>query len=143
MNKGGLGVGSASMVLVFAVLSLTIFSLITFVVAGNDRALVEAQSELVVGYYNADSAAERILAELLDADSIPQELLGTNIGRAWNEERQLETIYFFYPINEIKALYVNVVIEDKTFDILSWRMYSTDEWVFDDRLPVWQGDFEG
>lgn len=140
MNKGGLGVGSASIVLVFAILSLTIFSLITFVVAANDKSLIEAQSELVIGYYTADSAAERILAELLDMESIPETVSGVGIGRAWNDERQLDSIYFFYPINDIMALYVNVVIEEYSFDILSWRMYSTDEWAADESVPIWQGD---
>jgi len=139
MNKGGLGGGSASIILVFAVLSLTIFSLITYVVAGNDNALAQAQSDLIVAYYEADSAAEKILAELLDMDTIPGTVAGVSIGRQWIDERQSEAVYFFYPINNIKALYVNVVIEEETFDILSWRMYSIDEWILDETLPVWQG----
>jgi len=139
MNKGGLGVGSASIILIFAVLSLTIFSLITFVVAKNDRTLVEAQSELVVSYYEADSAAEKILVELLDMDLLPKSINGVDIGKVWNEERQSESIYFFYSINETKKLFVNVIIDEDTFDILSWRMYNIDEWVYDDRLPVWTG----
>jgi len=43
MGKSGIGVGSASIVLVFAILCLTIFSLITYVVAGNEKALVDAK----------------------------------------------------------------------------------------------------
>jgi len=140
MNKGGLGVGSASIILVFAVLSLTIFSLITFVVSENDRALVEAQSNMVVAYYRADSAAERIVAEILDMDSIPETVQNINIVTHWDYERQAESARFLYPINDISALYIHLVLREETFDILSWRMYSIDDWIVDDSLPVWQGD---
>ena len=140
MNKGGLGVGSASIILIFAVLSLTIFSLITFVVAQNDRALVQAQSELVVSYYEADSAAEKIIAELLDASVFPNSVDGIEVGRMWDEERQSESIFFFCQINETKKLFVDVIIGEDTFDILSWSMYNIDAWVCEDRLPVWTGE---
>ena len=140
MNKGGLGVGSASIILIFAVLSLTIFSLITFVVAQNDIALVQAQSELVVSYYEADSVAEKVLAELLDAGVLPNSVNGVDIGRMWNEERQSESIFFFCRINETKKLFVDVIVEEDTIDILSWSMYNIDEWVCEDRLPVWTGE---
>jgi len=139
MNKGGLGVGSASIILVFAVLSLTIFSLITFVVSENDRALIEARSNMVVAYYRADSAAERIVAEILDMDSIPETVHNIDIVTHWDYERQLESVRFLYPISDINALYIHLVLREETFDILSWRMYSIDDWVFDDSLPVWQG----
>ena len=140
MGKSGIGVGSASIVLVFAVLCLTVFSLITYVVAGNDRSLVEAKVSLVSGYYEADALAERILLELLAADEIPQATHGINIYTRWNEDLNLETIYFFCKISEIKALYGNLILRDDSFDILTWRMYDTDEWEFDNSINVWPGE---
>ena len=64
-NGSGMGVGSASIILVFAVLCLTVFSLITFVVAKNNKALVDTQAQLVVGYYTADAQADKIFAQFL------------------------------------------------------------------------------
>ena len=140
MNKSGIGVGSASIVLVFAVLCLTIFSLITYVVAGNEKALTDAKAELVTGYYEADAAAELILAEILNADSIPEKVQGVGIYSGWDEKLGAETTYFHYPVSDIKALYVNVLIRDDSFDILSWRMYDTDDWEIDDSVNVWTGE---
>jgi len=140
MGKGGIGVGSASIVLVFAVLCLTIFSLITFVVAGNDKALVDAKVHLVSGYYEADALAEQILVDILKADAVPETIRGVDIYSEWNEELETDTTYFFCSVSDIKALYVNFVIRDDSFDILSWRMWDTDEWEFDDSLNVWSGD---
>ena len=140
MNKSGIGVGSASIVLVFAVLCLTIFSLITYVVAGNEKSLTDAKAELVTGYYEADAAAELILAEIIAADTTPETVRGVSIYTGWDEKLGAETTYFHYSISGIKALYVNILLHDDSFDILSWRMYDTDEWEIDDSINVWTGE---
>jgi len=140
MNKSGVGVGSASIVLVFAVLCLTIFSLITFVVAGNDKALVDAKVNLVSGYYEADVLAEEILLNLLASDVIPDEVSGVKIHTGIDNDLGVETVYFFCEISDIKALYVNLLMRGNSYEILSWRMYDTDDWVFDSSMNVWAGD---
>ena len=142
MNKSGIGVGSASIVLVFAVLCLTIFSLITYVIAGNDRALVDAKVRLSTGYYEADILAEQILMDILTADVVPATSRGVDIQTKWDEDLGIETTYFFCPINEIKSLYVNLALRGDSFDILSWRMYDTDNWMIDDSINVWSGEFD-
>jgi len=142
MNRSGIGVGSASIILVFAVLCLTIFSLITFVVAGNEKSLVEARVELVTGYYAADALAEQIISDILAADAIPESVRGVNIYTGWDDKLGAETTYFFCYISDIKALYVNIAVHDDSFDILNWRLYGTDEWEFNDSINVWTGDFE-
>jgi len=140
MKKGGIGVGSASIVLVFAVLCLTVFSLITYIVAGNDKALVDTEAALVVGYYEADALAERIVSDIIEADGIPAEVRGIEINSYWDMDADAEIAYFYCPISEHKSLYVRLVIHYDSYDILSWRMYDTDEWVFDDNIDVWQGE---
>jgi len=139
MGKSGVGVGSASIVLVFAVLCLTVFSLITYVVAGNDKALVDAKVSLVAGYYEADALAELILAELLAADETPKSVRGVDIFTEFDETLNAERTYFFCHISDIKALFVNLILYDDSYDILSWRMYDTDEWEFDSSINVWPG----
>ena len=140
MSKSGIGVGSASIVLMFAVLCLTIFSLITLVVANNERSIVNAKVGLVTGYYEADALAEQILVDLIKADTLPSSLHGVEIHTRWNEELGVDTTYFNCPVSAIKALHVSLVIRDDSFDILSWRMQDTDIWTFDDSINVWSGD---
>jgi len=140
MGKGGVGVGSASIVLVFAVLCLTIFSLITYVVAGNDKALVDAKVGLVTGYYEADALAELILADLLVADEVPHSIRGVDINTYFDDNYGVEMTYFLCHVSDIKALFVNLVLREDSFDILSWRMYDTDEWEFDNSINVWPGE---
>ena len=136
-NKGGIGVGSASIVLVFAVLCLTVFSLITYVVASNDKALVTAEVQLVTGFYEADALSERITAEILEADYIPASVQGIDIEHYWDMYMDAEVVEFTTPVSDKKALYVRLAVRGDSHDVLNWRMYDTDEWDFNDRLNVW------
>jgi len=143
MNKGGIGAGSASIVLVFAVLCLTIFSLITFIVAENGKALVDAEARFVVGYYNADAQAERIVAELLKTDTIPPAINGVEIttedGLSQGFGPETEVVSFSCEIPKSSmVLFVRLIINnDRTYEILSWKMQDTAYWDTDVFLDLW------
>jgi len=139
MKKGGIGIGSASIMLVFVVLCLAVFTLIAYVVADYDKALVDTEKELVTGYYEADALAEIILAEIIESDEIPSTVRGINIVTYLDSELDTVVAYYLCPISELKALHVRLAVREDSYDILSWRMIDTDEWVFDDRLRVWSG----
>lgn len=128
------GTGSTLIVLVFSVLCLTIFSLISLSAANIDKAMADAKVQMVEGYYKADLRAELILAEILEADALPTsieeiDILPIDGGAA-----------FACPISDNKELYVEIAITVDSYDIITWRMRDTDEWNTDDKLPVWGGD---
>lgn len=52
----GIHVGSASIVMIFAVLCLTVFSTLSFVTANHERKLAEKSTLAVQQYYAADCA---------------------------------------------------------------------------------------
>ena len=147
MNKsdggGGVGIGSASIVLVFAVLCLTVFSLITLIVAVNDKNLVDAEAKLVEGYYEADRLAEQVAAEIrgiITAGGTPDNVRGIDVQSGLDWDLGVETASFRCPISESKDLYVRLAFYSDTYEVLVWRMADTNEWVFDDSLNIWQGD---
>jgi len=137
MNKGGIGVGSASVVLVFAVLCLTVFSLITLLVARNNRALAETEASLVTGYYEADALAEQIIAEILKAGTIPDSVRGVEIDTSWDMNLEIEVITYLCPLSDKKELYVKLAVDGDDVDILNWQMLDIGQWEFDDSLGVW------
>ena len=139
MNKGGIGVGSASVVLIFAVLCLTVFALITFVVAGNNKALIDTEAQLVTAYYEADVLAERVLAEILESVFIPDSVLGVDIETSWEWELDTELVYYACPISDSKELFVKLAINYDSYDVLSWHMRDIGDWTIDDSLNVWLG----
>jgi hypothetical protein len=136
MSKNEIGIGSASVVLVFTVLCFTIFALISYTAAGNYKALTEAEAKLVKSYYKADAIAERILAEILASDEIPAAIHGIEIKTRRDYDLMAEIVEFSNIISDEKELYVNVAIYMDSYDILSWRIRSTKEWRADDSLPV-------
>jgi len=142
MKNGGIGVGSASVILVFSVLCLTVFSLITLVVAGNSKALADAEKKLVLGYYEADTLAEQIVAEIVQAGFVSDNIRDIEIMSEFDFETGEETAYFICPISGQKELYVRLTFNGHTCDILSWRMRDIGDWVVDDSLNVWQGPDE-
>jgi len=140
MNKSGIGVGSASIVLIFAVLCLTVFSMITLVVARNDKTLADTEAKLVTGYYEADTFAERILVGIIEAGYIPDTVQGIIINSGWDEITEREVVSYLCPVSDKKELLVKLVIDGDFVEIIDWRMLDIGEWQPDDSLDVWLGD---
>ena len=136
----GIGVGSASIMLIFTVLCLTVFSLISYTVAENDKTLIESGASLVIKYYEADAFAESVIAEILASDIIPDVVLGTEIDVWFDFDLFAEVVSFYYPITDSTTLFVEAAIYENDYDVLAWRMYNEDEWIADESLNVWDGE---
>jgi hypothetical protein len=143
MSKKGTGIGSASIVLVFSVLCLTIFAIISYSSALTDRALVDVEARLVSRYYEADKLANLIFAELLQADDIPETLYGVEITTEWDFWGfSVESISFTLEISDKREMYVVLGVHYDTMDILTWRMRDIGgAWESDDVLNIFDGDF--
>ena len=137
MNKSGMGTGSASIILVFAVLCLTIFSLISLTTANANQALTERQVQTVTGYYQADTLAERVLSQLLALDEIPASILGVDI--TVDGDGQTDYVAYTCPASDGKALFVQVALYQNRYDIVYWQLFDTEEWTPDESLKVWDG----
>jgi hypothetical protein len=149
MNKNSIGVGSSSIVLVFAVICMAIFAVISFASAVSNSALVKAEKELILGYYQADVLAGNIFAELLLADRIPDSVHGVEIHSGWDWDLGVEIVSFVCGVTYKKELYVVIAAHEEEMDILEWRMRDIGEWetddgpmnVFDeDTFSLWPGE---
>ncbi|MCL2046854.1 MAG: hypothetical protein FWG88_10785 [Oscillospiraceae bacterium] len=141
MNKGSMGVGSSSLVLVFAVLCLTVFSLISLLVARNSKALADSEAALVVGYYEADTQAEEIYKKIIMSNGSISEIMGNvEIWSYWDVEMEVEIISFTCPVSDDKELYVRFAYEGNNSSILNWQMIDIGSWENDGALDVWLGD---
>ena len=75
MNKSeksrstGMGVGYVSVMLIFAVICLTIFAVLSFKAALSNKTLNERSGDFLKQYYLADTAAKETLAEINDRAS--------------------------------------------------------------------------
>ena len=140
MSRGG--IGSASIVLVFAVVCLTIFTVMAYGSALMDERLIESEVRLIEAFYAADSLAEQVLAEVLTSEIVPDYIMGVEIFSYWDWDILAEIVSFVSPITDTREIYVSVAIYEDSYRILTWRVYETGEWEVYDRLNVWPGFFE-
>lgn len=120
-------VGASSLLVIFAVLCLTVFALLSIATVRADGRLAEQTRAAVTGYYEADCQAEAVLAQLR-AGKIPNGV--TCEGNVFT---------YACPISQTQALKVQVKIEGASYEILRWQAVSTVNWQADDRIPVWAG----
>ena len=121
-------VGGSSLLVIFAVLFLTVFALLSLGTVQADTRLSDASAEAVQAYYAADSAAEAILARLRNGEPVE----GVEVDGSWYS--------YSCPINDNQSLFVTVQITETEYTILQWQMLPTIQWESDDELVVWDGE---
>lgn len=138
MRKQGFGIGGASLLLIFSVLCLTVFSLLTLSTVRREVVLTEKRKAAVEHYYAADAGAVEIASALLTAErggSLPPELGGIAI------QHEGQGVYAYnYPIDSRRAISVRLRIAGGTSTLLSWKTTDIADWTPDESLDVWEGD---
>ena len=120
-------VGGTSLLVIFAVLALTVFALLSLSTAlANDR-LSSAAAQAVYDYYQADCQAEAILAQLRQGRQPP--------GVA----RQGDVCAYSCPISDTQTLLVEVRLDGDAYTVLRWQAVSTVPWQPDGSLNLWDG----
>ncbi len=121
-------VGISSLLVIFAVLCLTVFAILTVSTQTAQLRLAEASRNSVNGYYKADCNAEKILSEIRS-------------GKVLQNVKKDGNIYSYEcEISKTQALSVKVKVEGQKFTVLQWQAVSTAEWENDGKLPVWDGN---
>ncbi len=120
-------VGASSLLVIFAVLCLTVFAMLSVSTVQADGRLSDNAAAAVTGYYQADCQAEKILS-LLRAGECPDGV--TRDGNVYT---------YACPISDTQVLAVQVIAEQDTYKILRWQAVSAVHWQADDKLPIWDG----
>lgn len=120
-------VGGISLLVVFAVLCLTVFALLSLTTVRADQRLADAAVQNVTKYYAADCEAQAVLARLRNGE-MPE-----GVSRTGDIYR------YTCPVSSTQALEVEVQIQGTEYTILRWQMAFTGEWNPDDSLDLWDG----
>ena len=113
--------------MVFAVLCLTVFALLSLSTVQADVRLADASVRAVSEYYAADRQAQEILARLR-AGEFPEEI--TMEGDVYG---------YTCPISENRNLKVEVRLRGSEYTVLCWQSVPAEEWESDDTLELWDG----
>ena len=122
-------IGGSSLLVIFAVLCLTVFALLSLSTAQAEKRLSDASAQAVAGYYDADSAAEAILAQLR-AGETPEGVTALGGGR----------YQYACPISDRQTLEVEVQVQGGAYQVLRWQAVSSLDWQADEDRNVWNGE---
>lgn len=154
-NSGaGLGVGSSSILMMFIVLALTTFAILSLISANAELRLAQQSAAAIREYYEADCAAEETLAQIdgillqqrqtapeqlayLDAlaQAVARDLPDVQIQHAPGENPLLQ---YRVPLDENRQLAVAV----RALPITSQQRYAIEQWTVV-TVGDWQPESEG
>ena len=131
-------VGGVSLLVVFAVLCLTVFALLSLTTVQADVRLAEASVKAVADHYAADYKAQEILALLRTDGPLPEDLeLESSIAEF--SDRTEYTYAYTVPMSDTQNLEVEVLLNGTDYTILRWQAVPAQEWESDDMLELWDG----
>lgn len=150
--KTKMNIGISSLILIFIVLCLVTFGLLSLSSAKTDLALAERNGNAVKEYYRADKEAERFIAM---ADGKLKELEKNGKGKTIPEDRLQAVFKEFYhnkqksvctdiPMERGQALHVELDMKSderrrSSCRIRSFYVYNQEDYEIDTSMPVWTG----
>lgn len=133
-------IGSSSLLIIFLILSLVTFAILSLSGAKSDYSFSQRLANHKTAYYEASNRAERILGQIDEALAANETLDGQQLeGIALQAEEGIIT--FSVPMEENQALLVELEVNDYTKDetyytIKTWQIISTKAWEGDQSIQL-------
>lgn len=119
-------VGGSSLLVIFSVVCLTVFALLSLNTVLAEQRLSQACGEAAQQWYAADLKAQEIFARLRAGEDVP------------GVEQAGDQYAYAVAITDHQTLHVTVRCEGEDWKVISWQTAATPE-AREDTLPVWQG----
>ena len=144
-KSSGINIGSASIIMVFAVLCLTVFSVLSFVTANSEYKLAIKSADSVKAYYIADTKATEKVANIEKIVNgkngsfaeISKEL--TDCGYEVENTTSGLVVKFKEKVSDSQDLSVKVTYDGRNFCVNSWKLESSASWTPSDSAQLWGG----
>ncbi len=121
------GMGLSALLVIFGVLALTVFALLSVSTARAQQRLGEKARQPVTAYYQADAQAQQILARLRAGEVPPEVTVEQGVYR------------YRCSLGQDQYLDVEVAVTGLEYEILRWQVCSEYAWTAEDDLSVWDG----
>lgn len=137
-------VGVSSLLVVFSVLCLTVFAMLSLMTVQVNKRLLKNSVDTVTERAEADARAQEILADLR-AGNVPEGVTqGMTEGVTEGMTAGNGQVYSYTcPVSETAHLEVSVSVDGDDYRILKWTEVSDVDWESDESIDVWQEDFFG
>lgn len=146
-------IGSSSLILIFIVMCLVTFGMLSLTSAKNDLNLAERNAGAVTEYYRADREGEAFYGMVAEAVELAcsqsedaaerEKLLKASLGEYYREEEK--TAAMETAMERAQALHVElkpVLTGEGSVEIAQWKVIMTEDYEIDNSLPVWTGGGE-
>ncbi len=135
MRRGGGLSGAVSLVMIFCVLCVSVFAVLTLATAMNEKRLSDLAAQRAAEYYEADCRAAEIVSELA-AGREPAE--DVDISLTGSEEGQI--VEFSLPAGGERVLMVRAALDGEGgCRVLCWKTGYAGGWETDDTIEIWDG----
>lgn len=121
-------VGGSSLLVIFAVLTLCIFALLSVSSVQAEKRISDASARGITAYYEADRQAEEVFARLRNGEAVPGVAVTEGVYR------------YHCSISENQYLAVELMNQDGSWQIIRWQAVASPEPITDNTLPVWDGN---
>ena len=125
-----LNIGSASIIMLFSVLCLTVLAALSLLSANSQWSITKRSADSVADYYKADLTATEIFNRVKSGDT-SEVSVDSFEGTTY--------IAYSVPVNDRQALDVRLAESDGIWKILSWSTVDSADWIPDDSLNIWDG----
>ncbi|MCC2818849.1 hypothetical protein LK537_16230 [Lachnoclostridium pacaense] len=149
-SRNKVSIGASSLILIFIVLCMATFGLLSLSSAQGDLKLARRNADAVKGYYEADNKGQQWLK---DVDGVLMEEMGKGqdstqcsleikdrLGDLYDRETGL--ISTDIPMDRGRSLRIELVLMcgEKRYEVKSWYVYNSEEYEIDTSMPVWGGE---
>ncbi len=147
---GRANIGTSSLILIFIILCLTIFGLLSLSSAGSDWKLAQKNAQSIQGYYEADGLAVEFTAmveehlalcrQVASSDGEYAELIKQRLGEYYKEDTGTIETDVEMPYGQMLHVELEVCREEeKGYRILAWNVFHSVDYEIDQSRPVWTG----
>lgn len=138
--KNRITIGISSIVLIFMILCLAVFSLLSLSDAKSALTYAQKHADTVQMYYEADAIAQKFIQHYRDtypsSEAFPELPEGTILRNGGSGDSI--TSICEIPMASGQTLYVEFSKDGS--EILAYYVYNNTDYVIDSDLPVWDGN---
>lgn len=140
MKRSAVGLGGASLILIFSVLCLAVFAVLALASANREQKLTDKLKTSTAAYYEADGKAVKIKAKLkaaLSDGKLPDMVDGVTVTVSGDR------LAYACPIDDRRALAVILARDGDTLRTLQWCETDVADWTPQQAVDVWKGEQNG
>ena len=129
MKRGGTMTGAVSLVMIFCVLCMAVFAVLTLSTAVREQGLAELTAQRAAEYYEADRQAAAIAAALIAGEAVEADVSYELTGEG-------AVASYVVPAGGELLLEVRLLLTGSEYEVLAWRTIYAGDWTPDNSMEL-------